>query len=72
MPSGFGQPGATGVESSEVELAVDLKQFDGSGPGSWSAAIGGLIDRYGPFVWAYLETLVRVADWRASGGNPLP
>ena len=23
-------------------------------------------DRYGPFVLAYLETLVRIADWRAS------
>jgi CRISPR-associated endonuclease/helicase Cas3 len=32
----------------------------------------GLRDRYGPFVLAYLETLVRVADWRASGGRELP
>jgi hypothetical protein len=25
-----------------------------------------LRDRFGPFVLAYLETLVRMADWRAS------
>jgi len=24
------------------------------------------------FVLAYLETLVRIADWRASGGRELP
>jgi CRISPR-associated endonuclease/helicase Cas3 len=27
-----------------------------------------LRERYGPFVLAYLETLVRMADWRASAG----
>jgi hypothetical protein len=27
---------------------------------------------YGPFVLAYLETPVGVADWRASGGRELP
>ena len=32
----------------------------------------GLLDRYGPFVLAYLEALVRISDWRASGGRELP
>ena len=32
----------------------------------------GLLDRYGPFVLAYLESLVRISDWRASGGRELP
>ena len=32
----------------------------------------GLLDRYGPFTLAYLEALVRISDWRASGGRELP
>ncbi len=32
----------------------------------------GLLDHYGPFVLAYLESLVRISDWRASGGRELP
>jgi hypothetical protein len=31
-----------------------------------------LLERYGPFVLACLETVVRIADWRASGGRELP
>jgi hypothetical protein len=31
-----------------------------------------LRDSYGPFILAYLETVVRIADWRASGGKDLP
>jgi hypothetical protein len=33
--------------------------------------VRGLLDRYGPFVLAYLETVVRIADWR-SGRRELP
>lgn len=36
----------------------------------WPATAAGLRDRHGPFVLAYLEMLVRVADWRASAGLP--
>lgn len=35
--------------------------------GSWSSMAEGLREDRGPFVLAYLEALVRVADWRASG-----
>lgn len=32
----------------------------------WEASAAQLLSEYGPFTLAYLETLVRVADWRAS------
>jgi CRISPR-associated endonuclease/helicase Cas3 len=58
---------------SPATLAVDLEQFgDGSDRSSWGKAVAGLLDRYGPFVLAWLETIVRIADWRASGGRELP
>ena len=64
IPLTFGQPPTT--------LTVDLAQFDPAGPASWTAAVRALRERHGPFVLAYLETLVRIADWRASGGKDLP
>jgi CRISPR-associated endonuclease/helicase Cas3 len=53
----------------------DGSRPDGSRPDgarSWTGTVAGLLDRYGPFTLAYLETVVRVADWRASGGRELP
>lgn len=41
----------------------------GAGERSWTRTVPRLCDRYGPFVLAYLETIVRVADWRASSGS---
>ncbi|MEU8263219.1 CRISPR-associated helicase Cas3' [Micromonospora sp. NPDC048999] len=58
MPDLLGQPAG--------EVTVDLDLFNLGGHRSWTRTALGLRDRYGPFVLAYLETLVRIADWRAS------
>lgn len=55
-----------------TRLTVDLGQFTLGGDRSWTRTALNLRDRYGPFVLAYLETVVRVADWRASAGAELP
>jgi CRISPR-associated endonuclease/helicase Cas3 len=64
IPAILGQPAST--------LRVDTEQFDFGSDRSWTRTVLDLRDKYGPFVLAYLETLVRVADWRASGGKDLP
>jgi CRISPR-associated endonuclease/helicase Cas3 len=58
IPGMLGQPAFT--------LTVDLDQFALGGDRSWTRTVLNLLDRYGPFVLAYLETVVRIADWRAS------
>jgi CRISPR-associated endonuclease/helicase Cas3 len=64
VPPALGQPGGTAL--------IDLAPFSFGHPQSWTRTALGLRDKYGPFVLAYLETLVRVADWRASAGAGLP
>jgi CRISPR-associated endonuclease/helicase Cas3 len=54
-----------------TRLTVDLGQFTLGGDRSWTRTALNLRDRYGPFVLAYLEAVVRVADWRASAGAKL-
>jgi CRISPR-associated endonuclease/helicase Cas3 len=60
VPKLLGQPAS--------QLTVDLDQFEFGGDRSWTRTVLGLRERYGPFVLAYLETIVRIADWRASAG----
>mgnify|MGYP001124051349 CR=1 FL=1 len=51
----------------DCELQLDLMQL-GEGPQgpSWAARTQRLLAEYGPFRLAWLEALVRIADWRAS------
>jgi CRISPR-associated helicase cas3 len=53
------------------ESVVDHGIFR-SGPDSWTTNALVLLERLGPFRLAYLETLVRMADWRASATLELP
>lgn len=52
-------------------LDVDLSALSLGGATSWTRDALGLLEQHGPFVLAYLETLVRAADWRASARCPL-
>ena len=64
-----GPVGTAVARPAGAELTVDLEPFSLGGDRSWTRTALSLRDRYGPFVLAYLETLVRVADWRASAGT---
>jgi CRISPR-associated endonuclease/helicase Cas3 len=47
-------------------LRLDEMELGGGGGRSWVTLACALRDAHGPFVLAYLEALVRIADWRAS------
>jgi CRISPR-associated endonuclease/helicase Cas3 len=65
VPPMLSQPAST--------LTVNLDQFGaGDGDSAWYQTVARLLQRYGPFRLSYLETVVRVADWRASGGREWP
>jgi CRISPR-associated endonuclease/helicase Cas3 len=51
-------------------VTVDLAELSLGGESSWTRSALRLLEEHGPFVLAYLELLVRVADWRSSGGSP--
>lgn len=48
---------------------ADLEPFSLGGEESWTRMVLTLRDRLGPFRLAYLEALVRIADWRASAAQ---
>lgn len=54
--------------SNPVTLSLGLMEMgeDEGGRPSWSARTHALLAEYGPFRLAYLEALIRMADWRAS------
>jgi CRISPR-associated endonuclease/helicase Cas3 len=60
------------LDQPATTLTVDLGQFYPGLDRSWTGTVLGLLGKYGPFTLAYLETVVRIADWRASGGRELP
>ncbi len=61
--------GSSTVLDAPVESwTVDLSLLSLGGEHSWTRSALELLDRHGPFRLAYLEMLVRVADWRASAG----
>lgn len=56
-----------GDEIEETELCLDLMEIgEGEMGPSWTERTQRLLEEYGPFRLAWLETLVRLADWRAS------
>lgn len=65
-------PAETILGQQVAEWRVNLDSFALGGDGSWTASVLRLLDELGPFRLAYLETMVRVADWRASANLPLP
>lgn len=57
-----------GEHSDKTTLSLALMELgEGEQGPSWTARILNLLEQYGPFQLAWLETLVRLADWRASG-----
>lgn len=61
-----------GIDLGELSLPgvpADLSVFAGGGD-SWGLAVADLLEEFGPFRLAYLETVVRMSDWLASGSDP--
>ena len=56
-----------GVTVGETTLRLDLMQLGMAERPSWTARTLALLDQWGPYRLALMETMVRVADWRASG-----
>jgi CRISPR-associated endonuclease/helicase Cas3 len=53
------------VRTDQVELSLRPMQLGGNT--SWTGQVLGLVKRFGPFRLAYLESLIRAADCRATG-----
>lgn len=53
-----------------IRLRLDLMELgEGEMGPSWTTRTQRLLDAYGPFRLAWMESLVRIADWRASGAE---
>src|SRR5205807_2144871 len=56
-----------GIVVAARELSLACMELGGGGEArSWADRMLNLLEDHGPFRLAYLEALVRVADWRAS------
>jgi CRISPR-associated endonuclease/helicase Cas3 len=56
----------------EQKINLQCMEFGGGAQGeSWTAQAISLLEEHGPFRLALLETLIRVADWRASSQGEL-
>lgn len=56
-----------GEHSQQTTLSLALMELgEGEQGPSWTARTLNLLEQHGPFQLAWLETLVRLADWRAS------
>lgn len=59
-----------GEHSASVTMQLALMEIGlGEQGASWSERALNLLDEHGPFQLAWLETLVRLADWRASAAE---
>ncbi|GAB4120659.1 MAG: hypothetical protein Tsb0027_16310 [Wenzhouxiangellaceae bacterium] len=62
-----------GEHSRETTLKLALMEIgEGEQGPSWTERTLNLLDQHGPFQLAWLETLVRLADWRASAEEQQP
>lgn len=62
-----------GEHSAETTLRLALMELgEGEQGASWTERTLNLLDQHGPFRLAWLETLVRLADWRASAAEQAP
>ncbi|MBN8727974.1 MAG: CRISPR-associated helicase Cas3' [Xanthomonadales bacterium] len=59
-----------GEHSAQTSLRLALMEIgEGEQGPSWTERVLRLLDQHGPFRLAWLETLVRLADWRASAAE---
>lgn len=63
--------GERALPATTLKLAL-MELGDGEQGASWTRRSQGLLVRHGPFVLAWLETLVRLADWRGTRDEQNP
>lgn len=63
-------PETTINEMTFPAVEVDLGMFGMGRPDSWSGRSLDLLAAWGPFRLAWMEMVVRMADWRSSAGDP--